>query len=239
MRSDGSACLFKRDHHNRIAMVLQSLNSELLNETKCWFGGGTAIVLTHNEYRESSDIDFLVSDLSGYRKLRSLLKTNDMNAITRKGMALITTRDIRTDQYGLRTMLRIGGFEIKFEIVFEGRIKLTPPPPYSGICGVPILTEIDMAAGKLLANSDRWSDDSVFNRDLIDLAMLDLSKVKMQEAIQKAESAYGDMVRRDLNKAIQNLSERKGRLNDCMTALKIYEIPKALLWNNIRMLGKL
>ena len=61
----------------------------------------------------------------------------------------------------------------------------------------------------------------------------------MKEAIQKAESAYGDTVRRDLKKAIQHLRERKGRLDDCMSALKIYEIPKALLWNNIRMLSKI
>ena len=29
-----------------------------------------------------------------------------------------------------------------------------------------------MTASKLLANSDRWADDGVFSRDLIDLAML-------------------------------------------------------------------
>ena len=49
MPSDGSACLFKRDHHKRIAAVLQSLNSELLTESQCWFGGGTAIVLARND----------------------------------------------------------------------------------------------------------------------------------------------------------------------------------------------
>jgi hypothetical protein len=91
-----------------------------------------------------------------------------------------------------------------------------------------------LATSKLLANSDRWSDDSVFSRDLIDLAMLDLPRKQMQEAILKAESAYGDSVRRDLNKSIQNLGRRKGRLDECMTALKINDVPKALLWNNIR-----
>ena len=69
--------------------------------------------------------------------------------------------------------------------------------------------------------------------------LLNLSKIQMQEAIEKAESAYGDTVRRDLKKAIQHLSECKGRLDDCMSALKINEIPKALLWSKIRMLGKI
>lgn len=210
----------------------------MLIENQCWFGGGTAIVLSYNEYRESVDIDFLVSELSGYQKLRNLLTTNGISAITRTGMPLIAIRDIRADQYGLRTMLRVDDTEIKFEIVFEGRIKLAPPLPSNCICGVRTLTDIDMATGKLLANSDRWSDDSVFSRDLIDLAMLNLPKMQMQKAIEKAESAYGDAVKRDLKKAIQYLSQRKGRLDDCMSALKIDELPKALLWNNIRMLNK-
>lgn len=89
------------------------------------------------------------------------------------------------------------------------------------------------------ANSNRCSDDSVFSQDLIDLAMLNLPKIQMQEAIEKSESAYGDTVRRDLKKAIQQLSERQGLLDDCMSALKINEIPKALLWSKIRMLGKI
>jgi hypothetical protein len=33
--------------------VLQSLNAELLRTHRCYFGGGTAIVLRHGEYRES------------------------------------------------------------------------------------------------------------------------------------------------------------------------------------------
>lgn len=230
--------MFKREHHNRVATILQSLNSELLIENQCWFGGGTAIVLTHGEYRESIDIDFLVSDLSGYQKLRNLLTTNGISAITRTGMSLLATREIRADQYGLRTMLREGHAEIKFEIVFEGRIKLAPPSPQNCICGIRTLTDVDMTAGKLLANSDRWSDDSVYSRDLIDLAMMNLPKAKVQQAIEKAEAAYGDAIRRDLKKAIQILRERKGRLNDCMSALKIDELSKALLWNNIRKLNK-
>ena len=239
MHSDESAYLFKRDHHNRIASVLQSLNSELLIENKCWFAGGTAIVLVRNEYRESVDIVFLVSDLSGYQKLRSLLTTNGLNALTRTGMALNATRDIRADQYGLRTMLKIDDIEIKFEIIYEGRIQLLPPPSHNCICGIRTLTEVDMATSKLLANSDRWSDDSVFSRDLIDLAMLDLSKTQLQEATQKAELAYSDSVRRDLKKAIQQLSKRKGHLDVCISALNINELPKALLWNNIRKLNKI
>jgi hypothetical protein len=64
--------MFKRPHHQRIATVLQSLNSQLLLENHCYFGGGTAITLCYGEFRESVDMDFLVSDLGCYRNLRQL-----------------------------------------------------------------------------------------------------------------------------------------------------------------------
>lgn len=44
--------MFERPHHQRIA-------------------------LRHGEYRESVDIDFLVSDAAGYRELRQLVKATD------------------------------------------------------------------------------------------------------------------------------------------------------------------
>lgn len=55
--------LFERLHHQRIAHVLGALNGPLLRANNCLFGGGTAIALRYGEYRESVDIDFLVSDL--------------------------------------------------------------------------------------------------------------------------------------------------------------------------------
>lgn len=229
--------MFKREHHIRIATVLQSLDAELLRRYHCLFGGGTAIVLARDEYRESADVDFLVSDREGYQKLRHLLTGNGIRAILREGLAIETTRDIRADQYGIRTMLLVGDTEIKFEIVFESRIELEPPVMDQNTCGVSTLTALDMATTKLLANSDRWSDDSVYSRDLIDLAMVGLKRDSLQTAIQKAERAYGESIKRDLEKAITSLSQRKGRLEKCMEALKIDSLPKALLWKYIRDLG--
>lgn len=226
--------MFKREHHIRIATILQSLDADLLDKHHCLFGGGTAIVLARNEYRESVDLDFLVSDRAGYQALRQLLTEKGINAITRKGMPLISLRDIRADQYGIRTMLKANDTEIKFEIVFEARIQLAPPKDEQKICGVSILAPLDMATTKLLANSDRWSDDSVFSRDLIDLAMIGLDKKSLSQAKQKAATAYGDSIERDLEKAISTLSKRKGRLEECMTALKMDTVPKALLWKCIR-----
>lgn len=72
--------MFSRDHHNHIATVLESLNSELLRATGCYFGGGTAIALRFGEFRESVDIDFMVSSTSGYRELRELVRSSGFNA---------------------------------------------------------------------------------------------------------------------------------------------------------------
>lgn len=230
--------MFEREHHLRIATILQALNADLLARHGCLFGGGTAIVLLRGEYRESVDVDFLVSDRQGYQNLRSQITESGIGAIARAGMSLTLSREVRADQYGLRTLLKVAGEEIKFEIVFEARIELEKPKEDERICGVSVLRPLDMAATKLLANSDRWSDDGVFSRDLIDLAMLNLPRASFQKAVVKAETAYGKSVERDLGKAIQALSKRKGRLEECMSALKMDDVPRALLWKRIRDLEK-
>jgi hypothetical protein len=225
--------LFEREHHVRVAVALQALDGDLLEERGCVFGGGTAIALSHGEYRESVDLDFLISDLKGYRALRQELTAgNDLAPISRAGASLPLAREIRANQYGIRTMLSVGGVEIKFEIVFESRIALGSPR--DRICGVPALITCDMAATALLANSDRWADDGVFSRDLIDLAMLQATKPVLRDAMSKAKEAYGDSVERDLIRAIDRLRDRPARLEECMAALKIDSVPKAVLWARIR-----
>lgn len=229
--------MFKREHHIRVATILQALDAEVLNEHHCLFGGGTAMVLSHGEYRESVDIDLLVSDVSAFLNLRQLLKgPQGIGAIARRNMDLQAVRDIRSDQYGIRTMLRVADTEIKFEIVHEGRIKLETPREKDQICGIATLTLLDMATTKLLANSDRWADDSVFCRDLIDLAMLEAPRPLLRQAMKKASAAYKESALRDLEKAIENLKQRKGRLEECMEALQINEVPPAVLWKRIRSL---
>lgn len=73
--------MFERPHHQRIAQVLGALNGPLLRENYCLFGGGTAIALRYGEYRESVDIDFLVSNLASYRNLRQLLTPATLQAL--------------------------------------------------------------------------------------------------------------------------------------------------------------
>ena len=231
--------MFERPHHQRIAHVLLSLDGPLLQAHHCLFGGGTAMALRYGEYRESVDIDFLVSDIASYRALRQLLTSaQGVAAITRPGVEpLQATREVRADQYGLRTALLIAGQSIKFEIVLEGRIALAVPSADDTICGIATLTPLDMATSKLLANSDRCMDDGVFSRDLIDLAMMAPPLHLLHKAVTKAEQAYGASVCRDLDKAIVRTRERQGWLERCMKALDM-DMPRALLWQRIRTLRR-
>lgn len=228
--------MFERAHHRRIAAVLESLDASTLLAHRCLFGGGTAVALRHGEYRESVDIDFLVSDVTGYRELRQRLTgPQGLKSLVREGASLVAVRPLRADQYGLRTLLKVDEAAIKLEIVLEARIELEPPGPDDLVSGVAALTRLDMAATKLLANSDRWADDSVFSRDLIDLAMMQPKGKLLKQAIAKARLAYGDSVERDLAKAVEHLLGCDGRLERCMTAMQV-TVPRALLWQRITAL---
>lgn len=134
--------------------------------------------------------------------------------------------------------LNVAGVAMKFEIVLEGRISLDPPGPADKVCGINCLTLGDMACTKLLANSDRWNDDSVFSRDLLDLAHLPLTKALLAAAIRKAEMAYGESIRGDLDKALNKVRNQKGWLDRCREALAI-EAPRAVLQQKLRRLERL
>ncbi|EWS63419.1 hypothetical protein Y695_03349 [Hydrogenophaga sp. T4] len=232
--------MFERPHHQRIAHVLAALDGEVLRQHGCLFGGGTCIALRYGEYRESVDIDFLVSDAAGYRELRQLLTgIEGLNAVVRTGaQPLVMLREVRADQYGLRTVLQMDSQAIKFEIVREARIELEAPGKDDVVCGIGTLTPLDLATSKLLANSDRQADDGVFSRDVIDLAMMGQRLPALRLALAKAQQAYGPAVSRDLGKAIDRLQERHGWLERCMQAMAI-TLPKAVLWQKIRTLRKL
>lgn len=115
---------------------------------------------------------------------------------------------------------------------------LQAPGKADMVCGIATLTLLDLAASKLLANSDRHADDGVFSRDVIDLAMMNLRLPQLQAALAKAELAYGTAVSRDLARAIDRLQERAGWLERCMQAMAM-TLPKAVVWQRVRSLRKL
>lgn len=231
--------MFERPHHRRIARVLSALNGDLLREANCLFGGGTAMALRFGEYRESIDMDFLVSNLESYRQLRQRLTGDEGFAglLRPDGERFRLAREIRADQYGIPTALLLDESLIKFEIVLEARIQIEAATGKDKVCGISTLTLLDMATSKLLANADSWSDDGVFSRDVIDLAMMSPTLPLLRKAVQKAQGAYGLAVTRDLERAIERLQHRQDWLERCMQVMGM-TLPKAVLWSKIRALRR-
>jgi len=218
MTAPQCADLFRRQHHNDILRALRCLNGSLLLEAECYFGGGTAIVLNLDEYRESVDIDFLCASQEGYRKLRQALwGRSDLAGLLLPKAELKTLRDVRTDQYGIRTLIRVGDVSIKFEIVREARIQLSGK--IDDRFGVPVLTRDCMYAEKLLANADRWADKAVLNRDILDLSMMISRWGKIPDgAWAIAEGAYGDTARKAFDEAVARIRNTQW-LQKCMAGM--------------------
>lgn len=228
--------MYKRAHHQNIAAVLAHLNPEYFMAHQCFFGGGTAIALRYGEYRESVDIDFLISDVGLYGKVREDVRDhNNLSPLLLPGKSLELIRELRTDQYGIRTVVGIGNAKIKLEIISEGRILFDVPEPKDFIDGIPSLTRLDAIASKLLVNSDRYGDDSVYSRDLIDLAMMKPTSKELHLAIEKAKKAYGESIQRDLIKSIDYLFRREQRLEKCANYLKM-DLPVSVIYQNIEKL---
>jgi hypothetical protein len=198
--------VFVRPQHNVIAEALGSMDAPFLERTRCYFGGGTAIVLQNGEYRLSLDVDFLCADREGYRELR--IAASERGAQAFFGPGIETIRDFMIDQYGIRGIFALHGQRIKFEIVREARIDLDgAPDPF---LGVPTLTIADQFAEKLLANADRCADRSVAYRDAIDLGYLTRASGAIPpEAIVKAEGAYGRDIVKQVATVLGYLSDQE------------------------------
>ena len=209
---------FERPRHKLVIAVLNELNSQFLSESRCYFGGGTRIVLELDEYRESLDIDLLCADRQGYRALRSTISHNSLGAICPGHLRLL--REVRTDMYGIRTFFEVDDQPLKFEIICEGRIALAG----ESIQGIPLesLSHVSCFAEKFLANADRVRDTSTNARDLIDLAFMaaSWSKDDMTEGWFLAEEAYGAVVNTELLFGLDALEKSKFR-KSCIRNLAV------------------
>ncbi|TPN01535.1 nucleotidyl transferase AbiEii/AbiGii toxin family protein [Mesorhizobium sp. B2-1-3A] len=196
---------FRRPEHRIIGEALALMDRHLLTANKCWFGGGTAIVMKFGEYRRSLDVDFLCADPDGYRELRTHAIERGIKAFFPEPVEAV--RDFQIDQYGLRTIVRLQGQPIKFEVIREGRIQLQGQ--FDKDLKVPTLTAADMFAEKLLANADRCQDRATAYRDAIDLGILIGIHGKIPtEALGKAQTAYGTDIQNKVAWVANKLQDR-------------------------------
>lgn len=226
--------MFDHHHHQKILLILQSLDASLFHEMGAHFGGGTLITLLHNEYRWSKDIDFICPVGPGYKRLRELVADNYFKPqfFFSKRDKLEFPRDLTADQYGVRFLTVADGQPIKFEIVAENRIALDTPETFEWT-ELPCLSETDRVAEKLLANADRWNDAGIESRDLIDLAVMRESRKLLTKAVEKAETAYP--VISPLKQAIAKFQNSQAYQDKCFNALQIED--RELVLNGVNMLA--
>lgn len=218
---------FRIDHHNKILTVLQCLNSDVLENGYAYFGGGSILALNFDEYRWSKDIDFISEvGTEGYKYLRTLVFDNGYEALF-SDLSKIQIGRSTTDQYGIRINIVVNGTPIKTEIIAETRFQLDSPR-YPSWAPVPCLSLNDCFTSKLLANSDRYIDNAVESRDLIDLAVLRLQSPIPQSAIDKAEKTYE--VIRPLKRAIELFQSKPEYRQKCYQGLQVTPnwIPKII-----------
>ncbi len=218
---------FHRPLHRRVAEILSRMDSGFLAQAECYFGGGTQLAMSHGEYRESRDIDFLVSSAKGIRALRETVSERSLGELFTGRIFL--EREVRAERDAIRTFIResASAAPIKFEIVIEGRIQLKGSPDRA--LGVPVLALRYAIAEKLLANADRGRAKEHRARDVIDLAFISLQadEAEFRAGRRIAEEPYGRVVLKELDEVLKMLRLDPKFRAQCVVDLLI-EDPKAL-----------
>ncbi len=216
-----------RPLHRRIAEILSRMDAGFLAEAECYFGGGTQLAMSHGEYRESRDIDFLVSSARGIRALRETVSERSLGKLFKGRISL--EREVRADRDAIRTFIResAAAAPIKFEIVFEARIEVEGG--LDPMLGVPVLGLRHAIAEKLLANADRGRAKEHRARDVVDLAFISLQAgaADFHAGRKIAEGAYGAVVLKELDEVLKMLRLDPKFRAQCVADLLI-EDPKAL-----------
>lgn len=215
--------MFKRAHHQRIARQLAGFNRSLLAAAHCYFGGGTAITLQLDEYRESQDIDFLCSSRDGFRLLRE--------TVTQQSLGDLLTspadyrRSVRSERDKISTFLVVDDVPIKVEFLLD--INLDIEGVHLPEFPVPVVSRNDLFAEKLLANADRGLDRSFLSRDLIDLSMMEKGWGPMPaEAWARAVAAYGQQ---QISRSLEQTARLIGDRNYLAGCLKLMRMEAELL----------
>ena len=114
----------------------------------------------------------------------------------------------------------------RHKIVHEGRIDVSGS--MDADLSLPALDEHSCFAEKFLANADRWADESVFSRDVIDLAFM-MESWGSDAAAQGhalACAAYGDLTADCAKRAARKLLDDTAYLKRCVESLRVTETGK-------------
>jgi hypothetical protein len=227
---------FRKPSHRIVVEILRALDARFLAAHEIYFGGGARIVLELGEYRESRDIDFLCASQEGYRALRETVSAKSLGKMVRATQFPLA-REVRGDQYGVRTWVDWAGTRMKLEIVREARIPLAG----ARIKGLPVscLDRPHAFAEKFLANADRGLDASTLSRDAVDLAfMLEGWKdAEVRAGLALAQTAYGNEILRKTSAVAGKLRDDRKYRAQCVRDLAIEDT--ATLGKGLERLARL
>ena len=210
--------MFKRVHHQLIEKALRFFDADLLLRAQCYFGGGTAIALALDEYRESLDIDFLCAGPDNWRLLRNAVTPPTLGALV-KGKPEYS-RETQTGRDKIFTRIVVEGVPIKVELVLDGRLKSLAGAIDERL-GVPVLSREDLYAEKLLANTDRGLDRSALSRDMIDLGMMiDRWGPIPPDAWRRVTEVYGDAAIKAFKKSRTMLNNER-YASSCLSSMNM------------------
>lgn len=194
--------IYRREHHQFIALCLANFNDEFLSQHSIYFGGGTRIALELNEYRESVDIDFLCKDKAAFRAVRQQVSSRSLGELVHKEFNY--GREIIFDRYGVRTFIATADIVIKLEFVAFDNYALAAGHDKS-LFSVPYLDRSSCYVTKLLANADRLGIKPY--KDIFDLIVMYSHWGRVPDAaFSEAYSHYGkQVVDQALQQALQLL----------------------------------
>lgn len=225
---------YRRALHQRIGRVLALMDAAFLEEAECYFGGGTQLVMSHGEFRESRDIDFLVSSKPGLRMLRETVNERSLGRIFKGKIHL--AKEVRAERDAIRTYIAEDPSlePLKFEIVVDGRIDLKGA--MDNVLGVPRLELPCAIAEKLLANADRGRAKEHRARDVVDLAFvgLDVDDMALVAGCELAQSAYGQVILKELDEVLKMLHLDAKYRAQCVEDLLVEDV-KALKKGLVRL----
>lgn len=228
---------FVRPCHVRALALFERMNSEFLRESCCYFGGGTRLTMTMGEYRESNDVDFMCSDTSGWRALRSSVTNRSLGSIFTNQPELL--REVRADRYAIRTFVQIHDTPVKLEIIKEGNLSITGEA--SRVLPIMMVAQASSVAQELLANADRGSDPAFGFRDIIDLAHIAVSwdEKILEEGWLLAAEAYGDQtIQRGLSNSLSILKKEPQLWHRSLSRLSVTTGTDNRLDQGLRKLGQ-
>lgn len=216
----------KQQHYQNILVILKNLNLEFLRQCEAYLGGGTLINLETDCFRYSADIDFICSTVAGYKLLRQRIFSEGHRCLFKDDLLnkeITLDRMPKIDRYGIRFPILVSTerIPIKLGIITETRVKLGNPLFPDWNKELASLNIRDRYVLKLMANSDRYLDKSVYSRDLIDLTMLRNNYPLPSGAILTAEAIYG--VTEQLVEAITLFQKDSEYRENCYRQLQIEE----------------